>query len=134
MIKMLLELICFREAFKVSLPKPSNKIMLPFKEPHFAALRVSIRENIMIMCTEKIHPIVNCREETFIIYVICICMRYRIADCVESSSQCRMLPMQAAVKLTRLWNTATADSIREQSEPTAVRQERGVCATDTLMK
>lgn len=73
MIKMLLELICFRKAFKDSVPKPSNKIMLPFKEPHFAALRVSITDNIMRMCTKK-NPcqIVDCREETFIIYVICI--------------------------------------------------------------
>lgn len=71
MIKMLLELICFREAFKVSAPKPSNKMTLPFKEPHFAALRVSITENIMIMGTEK-NPSENCRKETFIIYVICI--------------------------------------------------------------
>ncbi len=122
---MLLELICFREAFKVSVPKPSNKITLPFKEPHFAALRASITENIMIMCTEK-NPSEICRKETFIIYVICIWVRYRTADCrvcVESSSQCRSLCREAAGKLTRLWNTAKADSIREPSEPTAVREE-----------
>lgn len=53
---MLLELICFREAFKVSVPKPSNKIMLPFKEPRLAALNVSITENTMRMCSEKFHP------------------------------------------------------------------------------
>ncbi len=43
--------------------------------------------------------------------------------CVESSSQCRSLCREAAGKLTRLWNTAKADSIREPSEPTAVREE-----------